>query len=144
MDFLKSRRIAADTHGTNVLPYAVPEQSRSFEEIQSTMSINGINGQNAASTYIQNADAGRTASANAAQQGARAQQRGTARAADEVTLSDGARSLAAAQEAVKSAPDIRDEKVAAIKQQIETGTYQVSAHVLARKMVDHAYGQTNA
>src|SRR4051794_8731072 len=106
------------------------------------MSIQGINGQNAASTYIQNSDAARTASATAAQQAARAQQRGTARAADEVSLSDGARSLAAAQETVKSAPDVREQKVAAIKQQIETGTYQVSAHVLARKMVDAAYNPT--
>lgn len=99
-------------------------------------SIDRIVGQNAASTYIQNADAAR--GANASQPAARvaaAQQRGQ-RAADEVTLSDTARKMASAHEAVKAAPDVRQDKVDAIKQQIDSGTYQVSARVLAQKMVD--------
>jgi negative regulator of flagellin synthesis FlgM len=108
------------------------------------MSINSINGQNAASAYIQNADITRTA--NAAQQQAPKTHHhhaaSAARTADEVTLSDSARSLASAQDAVRSAPEIRDQKVAAIKQQIESGTYQVSAQVLARKMVNAANSQT--
>ncbi len=104
------------------------------------MSIQGINGQNAASTYIQNADAARQAH-TAAQHASKGQHRGGARSADEVTLSDGARSLAAAHEAVKAAPDVREQKVADIKQQVDSGTYQVSARVLARKMVDFAINQ---
>jgi anti-sigma28 factor (negative regulator of flagellin synthesis) len=31
---------------------------------------------------------------------------------------------------------VREQKVAEIKQQVDSGTYQVPAHVLARKMVD--------
>ena len=109
------------------------------------MSINSISSQNAASAYSisQNADINR--SANAAQQQASKTHHhgGASRAADQVTLSDSARSLASAQDAVRSAPDIREQKVAAIKQQVESGTYQVSARVLARKMVDAANSQNS-
>jgi negative regulator of flagellin synthesis FlgM len=103
-------------------------------------SIDRVAGQNAASTYIQNADSARQANA-AAQQASKNQHRGHARAADEVTLSDSARSMAAAHEAVKAAPDIREQKVADIKQQVDSGTYQVSARVLARKMVEASKNQ---
>jgi negative regulator of flagellin synthesis FlgM len=103
-------------------------------------SIDRIAGQNAASTYIQNADAARQAN-TAAQQASRGQHHGHARKADEVTLSDGARSMAAAHDAVRNAPDVREQRVADIKQQVESGTYQVSAHVLARKMVEAARNQ---
>ena len=100
------------------------------------MSIHSINGQNAASTYVQNADAART---GAPQQVAKAgHHHHNRRAADEVTLSDTARQLAAARDAVKAAPDVRQDKVDAIKQQVDSGTYQVSARVLAQKMVDAA------
>ena len=51
-------------------------------------------------------------------------------------MSDGAKSLAAAREAVKAAPDVRDDKVSEIKQKVSDGTYSVSAKVLARKMLD--------
>ena len=103
-------------------------------------SIDRIAGQNAASTYIQNADAARQANA-AAQQASKSNHHGHARKADEVTLSDSARSLAAAHEAVRNAPDVREQKVADIKQQVGSGTYHVSAHVLARKMVEAANNQ---
>ena len=101
-------------------------------------SINRIAGQTAASTYVQNTDAAQNA--GVAQQVARTHHHHGhhAQAADQVTLSDTARQMAAAQETVKAAPDVRQDKVEAIKQQIESGTYQVSARVLARKMVDAA------
>jgi negative regulator of flagellin synthesis FlgM len=101
-------------------------------------SIDRIAGQNAASTYIQNADAARQANAPHA---GKSQHHGHARKADEVSLSDGARSMAAAHEAVRNAPDVREQKVADIKQQVDSGTYQVSARVLARKMVEAANNQ---
>jgi negative regulator of flagellin synthesis FlgM len=100
-------------------------------------SINRIAGQTAASTYIQNADAASNA-AGAQQQAKTSHTQRGHRAADQVTLSDAARQMAAAHDAVKAAPDVRQDKVDAIKQQIDSGTYQVSAHVLARKMVDAA------
>ena len=99
-------------------------------------SINRIAGQNAAASYIQNADA--ASNTGAAQHAAKTNHHRSQRAADEVTLSDTARQMAAAQDAVKAAPDVRQDKVDAIKQQIDSGTYQVSARVLARKMVDAA------
>ena len=39
---------------------------------------------------------------------------------------------------MKNAPDVRDQKVADIKQHLSDGTYSVPAKVLARKMLDSA------
>src|SRR5712691_6287442 len=100
-------------------------------------SIDRVAGQDAARTYVQNAAATGTAGASAAQHASKAHHHGhAAPKADSVTLSDSARSLAAAREAVQKAPDVREAKVAEIKKQVDTGTYQVAAHVLARKLVD--------
>jgi negative regulator of flagellin synthesis FlgM len=97
-------------------------------------SINNVNAGNVSRTYVQGADAAQTA---AAQQVAKhGRHRTQAPTADSVTLSDSARSLAAARDAVKSAPDVRDAKVADIKQRVDTGTYEVSSRVLAKKIVD--------
>ena len=57
-------------------------------------------------------------------------------ASDAVSLSEQAKTLASARQAVESAPDIRQDKVDAIKQAISDGTYSVSARQLARKMID--------
>jgi negative regulator of flagellin synthesis FlgM len=101
------------------------------------MSIDRVSGQDATRAYVQSTDAARTSGASPnAQQADKPKDRHPARSADSVTLSDSARSLAAAREAVQKAPDVREQKVAEIKQQVDSGTYQVPAHVLARKMVD--------
>lgn len=60
------------------------------------------------------------------------------RTPDSVSLSTNARLLAAARTEVQNVPDVRENKVAAIKQQVDAGTYSVPAHVLARKMVEAA------
>ena len=97
-------------------------------------SIDRLAAQDAARTYTQNTDVAR---AGAAQHAAKAHhQAKQVKSADSVTLSDGAKSLAAAREAVKAAPDVRDDKVSEIKQKVSDGTYSVSAKVLARKMLD--------
>jgi flagellar biosynthesis anti-sigma factor FlgM len=57
---------------------------------------------------------------------------------DTLEISDKARELAKARQAVDSAPDVRSEKVADIKKRIEDGTYSVSPKILARKLLDHA------
>lgn len=100
-------------------------------------SIDRVSGQDAARTYVQQTDAARTAAASAAQaqQGSKAHHAHTPKV-DSVTLSDSARSLANARAEVAKAPDVREHKVADIKHQVESGTYEVSARVLARKMVD--------
>jgi flagellar biosynthesis anti-sigma factor FlgM len=52
------------------------------------------------------------------------------------TLSDSARSLAAAREAVRQAVDVREQRVADIRQRVADGTYAVPSRLLARKMLD--------
>ncbi|MBI3968730.1 MAG: flagellar biosynthesis anti-sigma factor FlgM [Chloroflexi bacterium] len=54
---------------------------------------------------------------------------------DTVEISDEARELARARQAVDAAPDVRSEHVAEIKKQVEAGTYSVSPELLARKML---------
>jgi len=97
-------------------------------------SIDRLAAQDAARTYTHNTDVAR---ASGTQQAAKAHHQAKhAKSADSVTLSDSARSLAAARDAVRSAPDVRDDKVSEIKQQVSDGTYKVSAKALARKMLD--------
>jgi len=50
-------------------------------------------------------------------------------------LSDSARSLAAARKAVEEAMDVREQRVAEIRQRVADGTYVVPSHTLARKML---------
>lgn len=88
-------------------------------------------------TYLSGTDTARTP---ATQTPAAEQPRSeSGRRPDSISLSTTARQLAAARAEVDKAPDTRELKVAAIKQQIETGTYDVPAHVLARKMVQAAH-----
>jgi flagellar biosynthesis anti-sigma factor FlgM len=97
------------------------------------------NNNEAARTYIQNADVARSAAASVnAQAGGKAQRQHHAPQVDTVTLSEGARSLATARAAVQNASDVRDDKVAEIKQRISDGTYQVPTRVLARKLLDQS------
>ena len=103
-------------------------------------SIDRIHQQSVSRAYVQGTDTAQSASA---QQGAKhAHHKGQANKADSVTLSDDARSLAAAHEAVKQAPDVREAKVADIKKQVDSGTYDVPSKVLARKIVDAAHNPT--
>jgi len=57
---------------------------------------------------------------------------------DTLEISDSARELVRARQAIDEAPDVRAERVADIKKRIEDGTYSVSPHVLARTLLDHA------
>jgi flagellar biosynthesis anti-sigma factor FlgM len=54
---------------------------------------------------------------------------------DSVSLSSEARALAASRRAVESAPDVREDRVAELKQRIARGEYDVPADVLARKLL---------
>jgi negative regulator of flagellin synthesis FlgM len=96
------------------------------------MSIERLSHHTAARTYLQNADS--AGAANAANSGPQTNA-GVSRRPDSVSLSDNARSLASARAAVQQAPDIRDAKVAEIKQRVADGTYDVPSHVLASKMM---------
>ncbi len=54
---------------------------------------------------------------------------------DKVVLSQEAKKIQEAKKLMDSIPDIREEKVAKIKTQIENGTYQVEEKKLAAKMI---------
>jgi flagellar biosynthesis anti-sigma factor FlgM len=58
-----------------------------------------------------------------------------ARQPDAVTLSDKARSMIAATRVVANAPDVREDRVSAIKSAIAAGTYSVDSRHLASKLV---------
>ncbi len=57
-----------------------------------------------------------------------------ARRADEIRLSMGARELQQLREAVNAAPDIREDRVAAIRRQLAEGTYEIDYRALAQKL----------
>ena len=54
---------------------------------------------------------------------------------DSVELSQSARDLQKAQKSLQDLPDIREDKVAALKQQIENGTYDIRADKIAANML---------
>ena len=54
---------------------------------------------------------------------------------DKVVLSQEAKKVQEAKKLMDSIPDIREEKIAKVKAQIENGTYQVEEKKLAAKMI---------
>ncbi|MDD6208109.1 MAG: flagellar biosynthesis anti-sigma factor FlgM [Clostridiales bacterium] len=58
---------------------------------------------------------------------------------DQFEISQFGRELNVAKEAVKNAPDVREEKIADIKARMQNGTYQVSTQQIADKLVDAFY-----
>ena len=54
---------------------------------------------------------------------------------DTVSLSDRARDLKAALRAVQSTPDVREDRIADLRQRIADGTYQVASDVLANDIL---------
>lgn len=63
-----------------------------------------------------------------------------AQAGDTVTLTNSARSLQKIEEAVAKAPVVNAAKVAAVKQAVNSGTYQVNAGQVADKMLQFERG----
>ena len=64
----------------------------------------------------------------------------TAQNADHVTLTDSARSLQKIEEAVAKTPVVNAAKVAAVKQAVNSGTYQVNAGQVADKLLQFERG----
>lgn len=54
---------------------------------------------------------------------------------DEVVLSEKAREIKEAKKLLDSVPEVREEKVAQLKKQIENGTYEIKGKKIAVKMV---------
>lgn len=57
---------------------------------------------------------------------------------DAVSLSESALALSSAQKAVAMSPEVREDRVAAIKAALADGTYSVNSRVLARAMVERS------
>lgn len=57
---------------------------------------------------------------------------------DEVQISSEALDFQTVLNAAKNIPDIRQDKVNELKQQIDSGTYRVDAHKIAEKMLNSA------
>ena len=55
--------------------------------------------------------------------------------ADTVVLSDTAKQLQEAKKQLEAIPDVREDKVAQIKEQIENGTYEINEEKIADKML---------
>lgn len=64
----------------------------------------------------------------------------TAPAADQVTLTGSARTMQKLADAVAGAPVVDSAKVAAVKQSIQNGTYQVNAGRVAAKLLRFEQG----
>jgi len=62
------------------------------------------------------------------------------RSGDTVTLTDSARSLQKIEEAVARAPVVDAAKVAAVKQSVQSGTYQINAGRIAGKLLNFERG----
>ncbi len=55
--------------------------------------------------------------------------------ADTVALSNAAKNIQEAQKKLEAIPDVREDKVAELKEQIENGTYEIDAEKIADKML---------
>lgn len=54
---------------------------------------------------------------------------------DQVVLSQRAAEIQKAKEALASVPEVRQEKVAALKRRIQEGTYEIDAEAIADKII---------
>jgi flagellar biosynthesis anti-sigma factor FlgM len=98
-------------------------------------SIDPYSAQSVPRTHMPSADAAQNSGVSAKAGRTHQHHRQVTQPADSVSLSDSAKSLAAARSEVQSVPDVREQRITGIKQQISDGTYSVSSKVLARKMM---------
>lgn len=59
---------------------------------------------------------------------------------DAVSLSASARSFARVMEAVQRQPDVRAERVAAVRAQIASGAYGIDAQLIAQRLHERGFG----
>lgn len=64
---------------------------------------------------------------------------GTGRRTDEVSLSATAQSFARVMEAVQQQPDVRADRVAAVRARIADGTYGIDADLIAQRIAEHGF-----
>ena len=68
----------------------------------------------------------------------KAEKLGKSKKTDQLNISSNARDFQVAMEQIKNQPEIREEKVAEIKRQKESGTYEIDAKKIADKMMQDA------
>ena len=66
-------------------------------------------------------------------------QKGKKSASDVFEISQAGKDLQVANQAVKDTPEIREDKVNRIKEQLASGTYNVSAEEFANKMINNYF-----
>ena len=59
----------------------------------------------------------------------------TAKKADTVVISDAAKRVQEARKQLDDIPDVREEKVSRLRNQIQNGTYEINADKIAGKMI---------
>ncbi|MFA9464526.1 MAG: flagellar biosynthesis anti-sigma factor FlgM [Velocimicrobium sp.] len=60
---------------------------------------------------------------------------------DALQLSQTGKDIQVAKQAVKDAPDVREDRVNAIKAELASGTYRVSAEDVAEKLADNYFNE---
>ena len=63
---------------------------------------------------------------------------------EKVSLSSAARDIQQAEKAIEELPDVREEKIRDLQEQIETGKYDVSGEKIAGKMISESLLDTMA
>ena len=106
----------------------MPEKISGYKATQPLAPIKGPKG-NTSVADQSGSDAAATTASTAALQGS-----------DHVTLTDSARSLQKIEEAIAKAPVVDTAKVAAIKQAVSSGTYQVDTGRVADKLLQFERG----
>ncbi len=61
---------------------------------------------------------------------------------DQVSLSATAQSFARVMEAVQQQPDVRSERVSALRARIADGSYGIDAHLIAQRLAERGFGGT--
>jgi negative regulator of flagellin synthesis FlgM len=103
----------------------VTERISAFSSADSVASVKGSNAATAVADKSQS-DGGAAAP--------------TSQTGDHVTLTDSARALQKIEEAVAKTPAVNSAKVAAVKQAISSGTYQIDAGRVADKLLQFERG----
>lgn len=96
--------------------------------------IQPIRPNEASRVYQRQVSAGEPATEAARGDGGRSGRGG--RRADRVTISDQAQMLSRVLDAVRSIPDVREERVAAIRAQLADGSYDADAVAIAERLID--------
>lgn len=78
----------------------------------------------------------KTDDADKSSKASKAESRANAAASTKAELSSKGREMAAAKAAAGGAPDVREEKIAALKARIAAGKYEVDSNAVADRMVD--------